>query len=141
MAVEDREEVLRILGECPEATQWSVSELAQLEKSGIAIWVVEHYGGLGGMVAARSAADEGEILNLAVRKVLHRRGLGRRLLAHAVAALRAAGARTIFLEVRDSNAGARAFYAKAGFAESYRRRAYYRGPEEDAIVMSVAGKR
>ncbi len=39
------------------------------------------------------------------------------------------------LDVRESNAAARALYARFGFAEVGRRRAYYREPVEDALVL------
>jgi ribosomal-protein-alanine N-acetyltransferase len=47
-----------------------------------------------------------------------------------------AGASRVFLEVRQSNTDARAFYATLGFLEVGRRRGYYRDPAEDALVLS-----
>ena len=44
-------------------------------------------------------------------------------------------AKRIFLEVRAHNEPAKALYRKRGFIESYRRRNYYQGPTEDAIIM------
>jgi ribosomal-protein-alanine N-acetyltransferase len=41
----------------------------------------------------------------------------------------------VFLEVRESNAAARALYARFGFREGGRRRGYYRKPVEDALVL------
>jgi ribosomal protein S18 acetylase RimI-like enzyme len=41
----------------------------------------------------------------------------------------------MFLEVRASNAAARALYASAGFVAVGRRARYYRDPDEDAVVM------
>jgi len=41
------------------------------------------------------------------------------------------------LEVRVSGRAARRLYEKLGFVESGRRRNYYTGPAEDAIVMSL----
>jgi ribosomal protein S18 acetylase RimI-like enzyme len=41
----------------------------------------------------------------------------------------------VFLEVRESNAPAIAFYLKYGLAKSGRRPGYYRDPAEAAIVM------
>ena len=46
-----------------------------------------------------------------------------------------AGVDCLFLDVRESNAPARALYAACGFRESGRRSAYYRAPREDAILM------
>jgi len=41
----------------------------------------------------------------------------------------------VYLEVRESNAPARALYAAHGFKEVGRRKQYYRRPVEDAIVL------
>lgn len=90
--------------------------------------------GRGGFVLARTAADEAEILMLAVLPDFRRRGLGRALLAAAVQEASARGARTLFLEVAAGNAPARALYAGSGFAEAARRAAYY--PDGgDALVL------
>jgi ribosomal-protein-alanine N-acetyltransferase len=40
----------------------------------------------------------------------------------------------VFLEVRESNAAARALYANAGFEQTSRRKSYYANPLEDAIL-------
>jgi ribosomal-protein-alanine N-acetyltransferase len=63
--------------------------------------------------------------------------LGRALVEEAVDTLRARGVKQIYLEVRDSNAPARALYAGHGFKEVGRRKAYYRRPVEDAIVLRL----
>jgi [ribosomal protein S18]-alanine N-acetyltransferase len=47
------------------------------------------------------------------------------------------GAIRMDLEVRASNAAAIRLYRGAGFLETGNRRAYYRDPEEDAVLMSV----
>ncbi len=92
-----------------------------------------------GYVLGRVAAPEGEIVNLAVDPAHRRRGVGRRLLAHALTALGRAGARVVFLEVRESNRAARALYARVGFREVGRRPSYYRAPAEDALVLARSG--
>src|SRR5262249_49156882 len=57
----------------------------------------------GGMILARMAADEAEILTLAVAPEARRQGCGLALLRAAEAHARAAGARAMFLEVSTSN--------------------------------------
>ncbi len=88
----------------------------------------------GGMVLARVAADEAEILTLAVAPDARRRGLGRALLAAAMVTARGRGARMMFLEVASLNAPARMLYERAGFAEVGRRRRYYPSGD-DALVL------
>jgi ribosomal-protein-alanine N-acetyltransferase len=90
-----------------------------------------------GYVVALDAADEGEILNVAVSPDSRRGGIGRALVQEVIAALSERGVHQIYLEVRESNAGARAMYGALGFEEVGRRRAYYRRPVEDAIVLRV----
>ncbi len=91
----------------------------------------------GGMVMARVAADEAEILTLAVHPAVRRQGLARALLDRAADIAAEEGAATLFLEVALRNAGARALYAAAGFVEVGRRRRYY-ADGDDAMVMRRA---
>jgi ribosomal-protein-alanine N-acetyltransferase len=73
------------------------------------------------------AADEVELLLLAILPEERKRGLASRLLAELLAQARAAGARRALLEVAAGNAAAIACYRAAGFAECGRRRNYYPG--------------
>lgn len=91
--------------------------------------------GLLGFVALRTMADEGEILNVAVAPAARRSGVGRALVRHALASAAAAGAFSVFLEVRPSNAAALTLYRSFGFVEVGRRHRYYRAPVEDALVL------
>lgn len=81
------------------------------------------------------APGEAELANVAVAPKARRRGIAGTLVAHALGVADAAGAGTVFLEVRASNDAARALYAALGFSEVGRRAAYYRHPDEDAVVM------
>ena len=99
--------------------------------------VAEQQGKVAGYVVALDAADEGEILNLAVAEGGRRRGLGRALVEAIIAALSERGVRQVYLEVRESNAAARALYAGFGFKDVGRRKGYYRRPVEDAIVLRL----
>jgi ribosomal-protein-alanine N-acetyltransferase len=62
-------------------------------------------------------------------------GVGGRLLDATIGELERRGATSTFLEVRESNAAARALYASRGFDSVGRRRNYYRRPVEDALVL------
>ena len=90
----------------------------------------------GGMLLGRVAADEAEILTLAVRPQVRRQGLAAALLAAALGEARARGARAMFLEVATGNAAARTLYARAGFTEVGRRVRYY-ADGSDALVLRV----
>ena len=81
----------------------------------------------GGLILARVAADEAEVLTLGVAPESRRRGIGRRLLHAAAATAAARGAGTLFLEVARANDTARALYAAVGFRQVGVRRCYYPG--------------
>ena len=90
-----------------------------------------------GFALARRTADEAELLTLCVEPAAPGHGLGRRLAETLFAELRAEGVRRVHLEVRGSNAAARALYGALGFRESRRRAGYYRDGE-DALELGVA---
>ncbi|HUU66800.1 MAG TPA: GNAT family N-acetyltransferase [Methyloceanibacter sp.] len=89
-----------------------------------------------GLLIARVAADEAEILTLGVAPACRRAGLGRALLTKALEYLRASGAERLFLEVDESNEAAMALYRSLG-AESVGRRASYYESGADAAVFSL----
>ena len=80
---------------------------------------------------------EADLINLAVDPSHRRRGLGRRLVA-AAAYCRRRGVVLLWLRVRASNRGARAFYRRCGFGAIGRFRGYYDEPREDAVLMARA---
>jgi ribosomal-protein-alanine N-acetyltransferase len=123
-----------ILKESPEASIWSRESLQETASQGIA-WAAELDGRIAGILIGRLAADDFEILNLAVGKACRRRGTGTQLVSTALEYARAAGARRTYLEVRATNAGGIAFYARMGFRECGRRPNYYRDPMEDAVLL------
>lgn len=119
------------------ADPWSLRDFRECATSDVVFLVAETAGGIAGYVVAVDAADEGEILNLAVAPVGRRHGIGRALVERVIVVLTERGARQVFLEVRESNASARALYAARGFQEVGRRPGYYRRPVEDAIVLRL----
>lgn len=81
------------------------------------------------------AADEGEVANIATDPSVRGQGVGAQLLDHALDTAQRREVRAVYLEVRTSNSSARALYASRGFEVVGRRRAYYRNPLEDALVL------
>jgi [ribosomal protein S18]-alanine N-acetyltransferase len=118
---------------------WTSSELRRaLGWSDTVALVAEDGDGLVvGYILCRMVLDEGEVLTIAIEPAMRRAGIGRGLLDAALQAMRDRGVRTAWLEVRKSNAPARALYANAGFVAAGLRRGYYRRPPEDALVLRV----
>jgi tRNA threonylcarbamoyladenosine biosynthesis protein TsaB len=120
---------------------WDVDSIRKLMgmHGALAIAAMSHLGKPLGFLLARVAADEAEILTLAVAPLHRRRRIGLRLLAGAADMLAAAGARRLHIEVAHSNIPATRLYETAGFAVSGSRRNYYAksdGTYEDAVLMS-----
>lgn len=86
-----------------------------------------------GYVGAYTVCRETDILTVAVDPAARRSGVGRQLMTALFAAL-TQESDAVFLEVRESNAAARALYTSLGFAEIGVRRGYYKLPTEDAIL-------
>jgi ribosomal-protein-alanine N-acetyltransferase len=87
-----------------------------------------------GFLVASVLDLECEIENIVVANSERRNGFGKQLLNEFLRVSRGAGAKTVFLEVRQSNLAARTLYERASFVESGRRQGYYKEPEEDAIL-------
>jgi ribosomal-protein-alanine N-acetyltransferase len=137
LATSDVPAVLAILQESPEAAPWSPDSLRQLASVEQPAWVADLEGVPVGFLIGRIAADEFEILNIAVSRAHRRSGIGSRLLESALEFSRVAGCARAYLEVRVSNAPAITLYTRYRFTESGRRVRYYRDPVEDALVLSL----
>jgi ribosomal-protein-alanine N-acetyltransferase len=81
-----------------------------------------------GFAVSRMAADEAEILSIAVAASHRGRGLSRNLLLTHLGHLAGHGVRKIFLEVEENNQPARRLYERAGFSVAGRRERYYKQP-------------
>lgn len=122
----------------PPAEVWGADALAlQLSLPGAFGFLAGPTDAPGGFILARVAADEAEILTVAVAPDNRRNGLGLRLL-HAVSSrAEAACASCLLLEVAFDNTAARELYARMGFERVGRRRGYY-GAGTDALVLRLA---
>lgn len=86
----------------------------------------------------RVIGDEAELLTLAVHPDQRRQGLARACLNKFETKAKSKGATRAFLEVANTNAGARTLYGTAGWTEDGIRTNYYRtaNGQTDAILMS-----
>ena len=138
----DVESILQILAEAPEAAAWSVAAVEEaLHGDENLFLVAETAAELAAFAIARLIAGEAEILNFAVKKTYRRQGIGRALIQRLLDELHQHSATSVFLEVRESNTAAVAFYRKLGFQSVGRRPAYYQQPDEAAIIMQAEMRR
>ena len=91
-----------------------------------------------GFVVARIISDECELENIVVAEKGRQRGVGSKLIRALMNTARERKVMRIFLEVRQSDASARALYEKCGFAITGRRKSYYSDPTEDAVLYTLA---
>lgn len=120
---------------------WTRQEMAELLASpGVRGCLLEGEDGATGFVLWRVAADESELITIAVHPDVRRRGCGGVLLETAIDGARSAGAGVMLLEVGEDNPAARGLYERRGFSTVGRRPGYYeRGdkPKADALVMRL----
>jgi [ribosomal protein S18]-alanine N-acetyltransferase len=136
LATSDVPAVTRILKSSPEAANWSERSIAEAAAYAGAVVLVSELGSeVTGFLIGRATGDEAEILNIAVARERRRRGDGGALLEAVLAEFKVRRVKRIFLEVRDSNESAIAFYSKHSFSKVGRRPGYYREPEEAALLM------
>lgn len=93
-----------------------------------------------GYFVAMRGVDEMHLLNVAVAPAMQRRGAARLLIGALIELCREESARQLWLEVRASNARARALYERIGFVQAGVRKGYYPAPfgrREDAVVMRL----
>ena len=134
----DVEAISRILRTSAEAAQWPPESYPKLANSPGGLLLISQFEPSGQAVAflaARVAADQAEILNVAVLPDFRRKGIASALLAASFERFRRSGVSRVFLELRESNSSARALYQRHGFVLSGRRKSYYQHPAEDALCM------
>ena len=115
---------------------WDEASVRSELTNDLSLWLVaEDESGVAGYVGSQTVLGESDVMNLAVREDCRRQGIGRELVKALCSALEAAGSSCLTLEVRASNAAAKALYAALGFASVGRRPRYYSRPTEDAEIL------
>ena len=85
--------------------------------------------------AAFVSFEEAEVFKIAVEPELRGQGLGSKIFAELIQAVKKRGAKAITLEVRPSNVAAVKMYESFGLKSVGRRKNYYTNPTEDALIM------
>lgn len=116
---------------------WSRQSIAdELTKNKFALYFCAQAGGRTvGYAGMWHVCDEGHITNIAVHPEFRGTGIGSLLMERLIGTASGLGITGMTLEVRKSNAPARALYAKYGFMEGGFRKAYYADDNEDALIM------
>jgi ribosomal-protein-alanine N-acetyltransferase len=136
VAIGDADAVREILRQSPQAGGLTKDAYGRSpEWNGPLALVSESGGEVTGFLLGREVADEAEVFTFAVMPKCRRQGHGGALLTAAINGMRSRGVKNLFLEVRESNLGARQFYEAFGFSRIGYRKLYYRDPEEAAIAM------
>ena len=125
------------------ARSWSETEFAALiAQETVTGFVAREIGRASappaGFVLIREAADEAEILTIAVARAHRGQGIGWALMDAALRQLHADRVARVFLEVDEGNQAAIGLYRRLGFAEVGRRPSYYAVDEAgsgNALVM------
>ena len=116
---------------------WSLNDvLSTITSNGAMCFVaLSDTGELLSYVIGRIIAPEGEIYRVATIPEARRRGIAYRLIDYALKTEKGRGLESIFLEVREKNSPARNLYKSYGFIEAGVRKAYYKDPPDNAIIM------
>jgi ribosomal protein S18 acetylase RimI-like enzyme len=127
---DDLTAIAAIQNASPQASQWTPESYLDHDCR----VAVSHGRVVGFLVVRATAADEKEVLDLAVIPQLRRSGIGRILMETVLVEVRGV---VWFLEVRESNEAAISLYKTLAFQPSGRRENYYHEPPEAAIVMRL----
>ncbi len=131
----DIEAVAKLEAECFSAPWTEESLIFACSRKDFIGYVAETDGGeIGGYVFGSVLFEDGELHRIAVRTTSRGSGLGGRVLDAFLSGVKARGGERVFLEVRVSNAPARALYESRDF-KLFRTRRYYYDDGEDALEM------
>lgn len=113
---------------------WTAAALAEMLQSDVTRLYVarRHTGDVVGFCACWVIGTELHINTLAVARTHRRRGIATRLVRFV---LEKTGVERATLEVRRSNTAALDLYEKLGFRTTAVRKAYYRNPAEDGLIL------
>ena len=133
--------MLRLERSSKDAAHWSASQYQSLvgaEDTEASTLVLVAEGktnqAVVGFLVARHVAPEWELENIVVAPELREKGVGTRLMEGLLTHASQTNSQAVFLEVRESNAGAIFLYRKLGFQQTGRRKSYYNNPVEDAVL-------
>ena len=118
---------------------WSPGNFSDSIDAGYLCQVMEQADTIVGYGIMMMSPDEAHILTLGIAANWQKKGLGKKLLQHLIQSARNMNAKSILLDVRESNLGAAQLYQQMGFQQIATRKGYYPAMcgREDARVMQL----
>ena len=136
MLVEDLDQVMELEEDLFTVPWTKEGFFTFLTREDTMFFVVEEKEKILGYCSMMRVLDEGDILNVAVRRDRQREGIGQFLVDSLFRMAKPLGIRLVHLEVRESNGSARRLYQRMGFREDGLRKNYYTDPTEAAVLMT-----
>ncbi|MBS0300329.1 MAG: ribosomal protein S18-alanine N-acetyltransferase [Proteobacteria bacterium] len=118
---------------------WSPGNFSDSIKAGYVCHVLQQADTLMGYGIMMMSPEEAHILTLGIAAAWQKKGLGKKLLQFLIQYAREQQAKSVFLDVRESNHGAAQLYMQMGFQHIATRKGYYPAMcgREDALVMRL----
>ncbi len=118
---------------------WTRGNFSDSIDSGYQCLVLEQDGHLFGYGVMIIGPEEAHLLTLSITAGSQRKGWGESLLRHFIHVAKEQRARSMFLDVRESNRAAARLYERIGFKQIAKRKDYYpaMGGREDSLVMEL----
>lgn len=138
MSVEDLEEVVDIENSVFTYPYTKEAYRYEIEDSIVAnLYIYKENERILGYIDYWVTFDSCQLCKIAIHPAFQRQGIGEKLMEFMFENL-PNDVEHVFLEVRERNTKAQAFYEKLGFIQIDTRKDYYKDPKEDAIIMGVA---
>ncbi len=118
---------------------WSPGNFVDSLKAGYLCRVMEDKQVILGYSIMMIGPDEAHILTLGINPDWQRQGLGEKMLHYLIELAAGKDAKSVLLDVRESNHGAAKLYRQLGFQQIATRKGYYPAMcgREDALVMQL----
>lgn len=118
---------------------WSLGNFADSIEAGYICQVLQQTDTLMGYGIMMMSPEEAHVLTLGIAANWQKKGWGKKLLQHFIDYAKDENAKSMFLDVRESNHGAAQLYKQMGFQHIATRKGYYPAMcgREDALVMQL----
>ncbi|SEM67498.1 ribosomal protein S18-alanine N-acetyltransferase [Nitrosomonas marina] len=118
---------------------WSLENFADSIRAGYLCSVMEASNTLLGYSILLLGPDEAHVLTLGIGAQWQKKGLGEKMLRYLIQQSGENNAKSVLLDVRESNHGAARLYKQLGFKQIATRKGYYPAMcgREDALVMRL----